>query len=251
MFTAKIPLLLTSSVIVHDRGVALKDTGERIRLALESVEEWLRIDPNLPIVLCDGSSFDFTNEVEERFPKALIECLSFENNQDMVRSYGRGYGEGEIVRYALHHSKLIAQAGCFAKCSSKLWVENFLQCSKKWNENFLCKGVFSNVFFPLKKTELSYIDTRFYISSLNFYRQNLIDAHLSIDKRKGYGLEHSFLVLLNKKKFKRIMFTVSPVISGVGGGTGTYYKNSWVRRYKESLRLTLVRAHPKFKFLFI
>lgn len=250
MPTATIPILLTSSVIAYDKGVALQDTDERIRLALQSVEEWLRIDPTLPMVLCDGSSFDFSEQVARRFPQARIECLPFENDQEKVRRYGRGYGEGEIVRHALNHSQLIAEAGCFAKCSSKLWVENFRQCAQGWNRRFLCKGVFLNVFSPFRKTELSYIDTRFYISSTDFYRQHFADAHLRIGKRKGYGLENSFLDILLEQQLRNVMFSVAPVICGVGGGIGTYYKNTSVRRLKEDVRLTLVRMHPAFRELF-
>lgn len=93
-----IPLLLTSSIIAHDQGVKLKDTNARLRHAIESVEQWLRVDPQLPIVLCDGSNFDLRLALSDRFAGATIEYLRFENDQEMVRKFGRGYGEGEIVR---------------------------------------------------------------------------------------------------------------------------------------------------------
>lgn len=250
MTPKKIPILLTSSVIAYDEDVALRDTDERVRLALQSIEEWFRIDPTLPMVLCDGSSFDFSEQIAKHFPKALVECLPFENNQTKVKKYGRGYGEGEIVRYALQNSQFIADAGCFAKCSSKLWVENFQCLATEWNENFLCKGVFLDAFSPTKNTVLSYIDTRFYIASTTFYQNHLIDAHLDIDRNKNFGLEECFLKILLNKEFKKIMFTTPPVIYGVGGGTGAYYKNTFSRKLKESFRLGLVKRHSMFHDLF-
>lgn len=245
------PVLLTSSVVAHDIGVALKDTDERLQLALESIEQWLRIDPDLPIVLCDGSSFDFAPLVAQRFPHARIECLHFENDQEKVKVQGRGYGEGEIVRHALAHSRLIAAAGCFAKCTSKLWVENFKECRQYWNGRFLCKGVFLNVFSPLRKTEFSYIDTRFYMVSTAFYRQHFEHAHVPIHKKSGYGLENCFHDIVVKNGIKNCCLPIAPVISGVGGGIGKSYQNPLRRRLKEILRLSLVRRHRDFRDLFV
>ena len=49
----RIPILLTSSVIAHDRRVALHDQGLRIDYALESVARWLELYPQIRLVLCD------------------------------------------------------------------------------------------------------------------------------------------------------------------------------------------------------
>lgn len=250
MPAVNIPILLTSSVVAHDTGVALSDTSERLRLTLESLEQWLKFDLRLRIVLCDGSSFDFSNIVSEKFPLAEIECLHFENKQDLVQKYGRGYGEGEIVRYALANSKFIADSGCFAKCSSKLWVENFAQCISGWNGSILCKGVFSNVFSLFNKTTLSYIDTRFYIASCTTYKKHFENVHFQIKKDHGHSLEECFKDVFMEFKLEKILFNTPPVICGVGGGTGTYYKNSPTRKLKERLRLTIVRMNKKFTYLF-
>jgi len=245
-----IPILLTSSVVVHDTGVALKDTQERIRLTLESIREWLKVEPSLRIVVCDGSRHDFTSAVAEQFPAAAIECLHFENPQALVRQYGRGYGEGEIVRFALENSRFIAQAGCFAKCTSKLWVENFVACAAGWQSGLRFKAVFLDVFSPFKPTRLAYIDTRFYITSCKDYRQHFQDAHLRIRKDDGYGLEECFRDIFLEQGFRGSLFTLPPVICGVGGGTGVSYRNPMKRRLKERLRLWLIRSSRHFAPLF-
>jgi hypothetical protein len=247
----EIPVLLTSSVIAHDRGVALKDTDERIRLALESIEQWLKIDPTLCLVLCDGSSYDFSTIVTERFPSSNIECLYFENDQELVKKYGRGFGEGEIVRYAVENSKSITVSGCFTKCTSKLWVENYKECLEEWNGNLLLKGVFENVFSIIKETKLSYIDTRFYITSTEFYKKFFQNAHNQVNVNSGHGLENCFFDNLVKYKINHALLKTPPVISGVGGGIGIYYKNSLKRRLKEILRSKIVQTKNKLKPLFI
>ena len=246
----KIPILLTSSVIAYDNGVALKDTNARIDLAIESVMQWHRIDPDLPLVLCDGSNYDFTSRVKECLPSALVECLRFENDQDKVRLLGRGYGEGEIVRYAIRNSKFIKSAGNFAKCTSKLWVDNYPECAQAWNGNLLLKGVFENVFSMNKRVKFSYIDTRFYICSTSTYESLFIDAHLGVRKKKGHGLEDCFHEIVTSQSLRNCLFLTPPIICGVGGGTGKHYKHSVKRKIKEKIRNWLVRANPNYKSLF-
>ena len=245
-----IPVLLTSSVVAHDTRVALKDTSERIDFAMESIAWWLSLYPKVKLVLCDGSNYNFSELVAKRFPQAIIECIYFENDQLAVRKHGRGFGEGEIVRFAIDHSQLIQTAGAFAKCTSKLWVLNYSECLTDWNEKFLCKAVFDHVFSPFKKTTMSYIDTRFYIASVPFYKQYFELAHQSINVNAGRGLEDCFLDIFNRRHLGGVLLNTPPVIEGVGGGVGKYYKNPLKRRFKEYLRLRLVRATPRFAKLF-
>lgn len=246
----KIPVLLTSSVIAHDSGVSLQNSQDRIHFTLESIKHWLQIEPKLQIVICDGSNHNFSKSVDELFPESKIECLHFENDQDMVRKYGRGFGEGEIVRFAIQHSQLISKAGCFAKCTAKLWVQNFAECATDWNGELRLKGVFNHVFSPFKTTQLAYIDTRFYIASCEEYKRYFEEAHYLIRKEDGYGLEDCYRDIFLQKKLSASLFSVPPVIYGVGGGTGTYYQNSLIRRLKERLRLKLVKSKPAFARFF-
>ena len=245
-----IPVLLTSSVVAHDTRVTLTDTSKRIDFAIESISQWLLLYPKVQLVLCDGSNFDFSSVVATRFPHAKIECVFFENDQNAVRKQGRGFGEGEIIRYAIAHSKLIQQAGAFAKCTSKLWVRNYAECLTDWNDKFLCKAVFDHVFSPFKKTKLSYIDTRFYITSVQYYKQHFESTHLKIDVETGKGLEDCFLDVFIREHLTGILLNIPPVVDGVGGGVGKYYKNPLKRQLKERLRLCMVRSTPAFAGLF-
>jgi hypothetical protein len=245
-----IPILITSSVIAHDQSVVLKSPEVRLSLAIRSIEEWLKIDPSRKLVLCDGSNFDFSAVVKVRFPNASIESLKFENNKKLVSLHGRGYGEGEIVRYAIKNSRFIAESGGFAKCTSKLWVKNFINCVSRWNGEALFKGVFTHDLNPFKPTKFQYIDTRFYVISVQLYEQFFINAHKLIDKKKGIGLENCFHQIFTKHDFHKYLFSVAPVIYGVGGGGGEDYSNPIHRRFKESLRIKILRNHSEFSVLF-
>lgn len=243
------PLLLTSCVIVSDHSVNLKDKDARIRLTLESMEKWLAISPGLRLVVCDGSGYDFSEVVLQHFPGAHIECLSFRNDAQKVVIYGKGYGEGEIVNYALAHSAYLKESDYFAKCTAKLWVENFSDCLAGWNGSCLLKGYFADV-FSFKPTRFDYIDTRFYLVSKAFYAKYLAATYLKVHSDRGISLEHCFRDAILEQRLSGVLFSVAPVICGVGGGSGTYYRNNLKRRIKEAIRLWLVRRNKSFSRLF-
>lgn len=231
--------------------VQLHAPKDRLRHALESIEKWLQKNKNLNIVLCDGSGYDLTEVVKRRFPKAEIECLHFLNDVDLIKKYGRGYGEGEIIKYAILNSRHINAYGAFVKCSSKLWVENFNECLNIWESGLAFNGIFLNALTPMKETVFHHIDTRFYIADCESYKKKLWNAHHKIRKSEGFGLEECFREVLLKESPRGFLLTVTPIISGVGGGTGKYYKTSWMRIIKDKVRLHLTRKDKKFKKLFI
>lgn len=246
----QIPLLLTSSAVAHDRNVVLVDTAERVRLTLESIAQWRKIRPKAALVVCDGSSYDFKQDVARLFPDSNIECLSFENPQDLVQKYGRGYGEGEIVKFALENSHYIQTAGCFAKCSAKLWVSNFDAAMSAWNGRMLSKGVFLNVFTPFKPTVWLHTDTRFYVANTDFYQTYFLNAHHLLGINLGDSLEECFKQKILENNLTQLMFQRPPLIEGVGGGIGRAYRTPLHRRLKELLRLNLVRRNYFFSKLF-
>lgn len=251
MNASGMPILLTSSAIAYDKNVKLTDTKQRIQETINSVEQWIRISPNSPIVICDGSGFDFNELIIKKFPNQKIEIIYFQNNISMIEIKGRGYGEGAIIDYAIKNSRVIKESGHFAKCTAKLWVNNFYDFFQKYREGrMLFKGVFSHVFHPLKTTEFSYIDTRFYITDTKNYLKYFNLAHEFIDFRTGYGLEDAFRDILIKNEIKHSLSLVYPVISGVGGGTGIHYKNTPRRLFKEKIRLEIVRRNKNFQYLF-
>lgn len=246
-----IPILLTSSVIVHDKGVRLQNPQERARLAMESIQWWRAIAPNNPLVLCDGSGFDFQTLITGLPGHGPVECLHFHNDAALVQQHGRGYGEGEIVRFAIENSTLIQSAQCFAKCTSKLWVENFAHCIQQWNGHLLMKGVFDHAFSPTKSAQLSYIDTRFYVMGVDEYKRWFQHAHHTIRTHEGYGLEESFRDAFLSNKLQNCLMATPPVICGVGGGTGVYYKNSPLRKLKEKWRYARLKRTPLFHHWFV
>lgn len=232
-----------------DTTVLLQDQELRIFHTLESLKRWSEIAPDSQFVLCDGSGFNFSDLVREEFPNLQIECLSFLNDAESIQVRGKGFGEGEIIRYALDHSRYLKDSEWFAKCTAKLWVNNFQDCIQEWNGRFLCKAYFSNV-FSFRKIGLEYIDTRFYLAQKSFYETYFSTAHLNLEISTGVGIEENFLEVVHQHGLQKILFRNSPEVSGVGGGSGKYYNTSMMRRIKEAIRLKMVSMNANYQALF-
>ena len=139
--------------------------------------------------------------------------MHFKNNDVLVAKYGSGYGEGEIIKYALSHSSILKNAAVFAKCTSKLNVNNLKKIVKNFNGQFICECTFSNVrlirsFFDPKalvKIKLLGIDTRFYIVKKDIYMMTFKNSYKKVRHEKKYYLEHAFYDAAVKGKLKNFI----------------------------------------------
>jgi hypothetical protein len=243
-------LLITSCVIVADDDAVLRDPQSRIHHTLEAIEHWIKIAPDVPKVICDGSNFDFAPVLQEKFPSHSFECLYFQNNVQKVKLQGKGYGEGEIIEYALSQSQLIQASGRFIKCTGKLWVENFSECLSSFNNVFQSSAYFKDVFTLFRRTSLDYVDTRFYISSVEFYKKYFLKAYALVGLGDHRSIEHVFKDIILEHHLQGSLFRTHPVICGVGGGHGKYYKNNVKRRLKDRLRWAYLKVNSEYQWLF-
>ena len=239
------PLLLTSSVKVFAPFTKISDQSLRIELTIKSIEKWISIANYLKIVICDGSNYDFSSILLKNFPNNNIECLFFNNNSKSVASYGQGYGEGEIVKYALEKSILLNNAKYFAKCTSKLWVDNFFECLKYWNGKFLCDCEFS-YFKHNKIMLLKSLDTAFYITDKQFYIDNFLLAHLNVRENKRHWLEHCFKDIILLNKIDGFMLPIAPIVLGSSGTRGLENKYSLLNTVNDSLKRFVIKRSKSY-----
>jgi hypothetical protein len=220
-------ILITSSVKVSAPYTLLRNEEERIKLTLEALKKWIEIAPTHKIIICDGSNYNFTNDCKKKIPKNNIEFLYFENNTSLVREYGKGYGEGEIVKFALENSLFLRHEDFFIKCSARIWVENFRKILISWNGIFECD-------LGLKRNKLRvpiipyYVDTKFYIVNKSFYLKHFLNNYKNVRDKEWNFLEHEFFKsLLNLgDKVGPYLISQKPTILGVSGTYDKKYKTS-------------------------
>jgi hypothetical protein len=227
----KIPLLITSAINVSAPGTTLADPSERLELTLKAIKRWLENASIDSIVVVDGSGYDYSQQLQELAldSKKHVEFLCFQNDIEKVRSKGKGYGEGEIVLHALTHSKILSTARCFAKCTGKLYVRNYGKCLAAFDGKFMC-GVYGH-------NRVRSLDTRFYLSSRDFWLTHFSDAHLQVDDPNGFYIEHSYFDRLQKSAVKGFTLPVPPLIEGRSGSDNIEYRiPSLYRRFVRRIR---------------
>jgi hypothetical protein len=188
---------------------------DRLKHLLDSIQLWRVANPDLEIVICDGSGFDLTEHVRARLGAACrgVEIMCFTNNREKVRAKGKGYGEGEILRHALHSSEKLRSRGYFAKCTGKLFVRNYGQLVRSH------LGALSVEKYYRGRYSLSYdsCDTRFYIASRDFYLRYLANCHESVNDHEGLYIEHMFADGVKRSGARLTDFKVKPLIVGYSG----------------------------------
>jgi hypothetical protein len=215
-----IPLLITSAARPEPDLVVLNDTNLRIGYTLESIKLWAKHHPTLEIVLCDGSGYDFSKMISEddHLVQANIEVLFFQNDSARVRDKGKGYGEAQIVQYALENSKTLARHPFFSKCTAKLFLKNYSEITMRFSGSInIEKGYLS-----IMSTNFNDCDTRFYITSKEYYRRHLLDSYHFVDDPKGIYLEHVFAQKIKESGVSNVDFRCKPLLQGYSGTSGKY-----------------------------
>jgi hypothetical protein len=215
-------LIITSTIHVNSNLTVLIDRSERKKQYLKSVLFYLESKFIDQIIICDNSNFDyrqFSNFFEAVSSKE-IECLCFEGDKKKIQTYGKGYGEGEIMEYVMNNSKLILKAeNSFLKVTGRLKVLNIDDVLKNSNSEKDCfQGAGSN---PFKNLEA--IDTRFYQCTFSTFKDYLISEYKNVNDDGGLFLEHCYYNKFLKAGIAVKSFNILPIISGLSGSTGLNY----------------------------
>lgn len=246
-------ILLTSCVYVRSPFVKLNDPVDRVNLTIHALRHWLDFEEGNSFIICDGSGYDFTDDCNKNFPSKDIECLHFINDVESVEKFGKGYGEGEIVNFALANSRYLKEEKYFVKCTAKLWVRNFGFISRTLRGPFQCDFLFDDNSF-VKNPTPSHIDTRFYIADKEFYLANLAKTYKKVRDREGYYLEHAFCddILRSGYDVSSLILLVPAVIDGASGTSGIIHVSNkypppgvYLRHFNKLIALRLRRFLKK------
>ena len=246
-------ILMPSAIYVSTTNVALSDPALRVRLTLDYLALWAHKYKGLKIVVCDGTGYDFKKDIFKELPNEKIECIHFYYDTELVSKNGKGYGEGEIINYALKHSNYLKNSEVFAKCTSKHFVSNLDAIMRNWNYNFLCECYFIN-YWSLLKFKLEFIDTRFYICTKNFYFKFLQNVHYKVQDSNGYFLEHAFKDAILNNKISKIISPVPIGLSGTSGSsaiTSNTYRKEWIGYLRQHLRRLIIAMNPFYRHLLL
>ena len=215
-------ILLTSCV--NPNGMpftALSDINVRKQQYLDALRFYVNNTP-LPIVYVDNSNVDIkeynviSNIVDDR-----LEILSFDGNHD--KEHGKGYGELEIIDYAIKHSNIINSNKnvSIIKITGRLVIVNIMTILNQLKYNILPS---SNSLICSMNSDFAMADSRLLIAPLNFYKR-LIENRMAINDSEGVYLEHVLCSLIKKQNLYAFhTFFSEPQYQGVSGSTNITYE---------------------------
>ena len=134
-------------------------------------------------------------------------------NQNKLR--GKGYGEAEIIEYALSHSSFIHEDCIIIKITGRLIVNNICQIinSLKYEKDFVTCLFHSN---------LKFADSRILCGTTAFYKEFLKNKEHMNDS-EGIFFEHVLASTVLGPSYRFIPFFEEPIIIGISGSTGERY----------------------------
>lgn len=222
-------LIISSCIYPFSSFVELKDPKERESLHILALKRWINESNFESIIICDNSSYVYSEEFVAlaHSKNKQLEVLSFKADHKKGLKYGKGYGEGELMKYIMETSQTIKKYDSFFKVTGKLFVENSRSIKnivKISDTDFIFAIPIINI---LSKRKISLIHTTFYYARVESFRLHLLDDFLKVRDNEGIYLEHVYFDSLKKLKTNnkasiRPMIPM-PLVTGVSGSTGDFY----------------------------
>ena len=237
-------LIITSTINVNSNFTVLVDPEIRLQQYLSSIKFYIKIKNLDSIIICDNSGYDYSKEesliaLAQKHAKKT-EFLFFNSDSTNTMKYGKGYGEGEIIKFIVNNSALYRNGDkSFFKVTGRVIVSNLELIIKTVSAN---KNYFQRISFNSLRAEEK-IDTRFYHIKKDEYEKYLLNSYLSVNDAEGFYLEHCFFksVLENKMNFS--FFYILPFIEGISGSSGVSYnipKKNFIIRFFINIILTII-----------
>ena len=212
-------LLLTGCINPNGMTMtALSNQEERKKQYVEAIHFYLS-NTRYPIVFSENSGTDISHLFKKEIQSGRLEYLSFSGNQNKEK--GKGYGECEIIQYALNNSKIIhlAKDKRIAKITGRLIIRNINSIARVHSILFPQKTVFCAI-----NSNLSFPDSRFIIAPECFF-QTFLKSKETINDTQGYFFEHALCDTIKKEKqYPYSPFLLIPQIEGMSGSSGEIYQ---------------------------
>lgn len=218
------------------------DPKVRERDYIDSLKKWLR-KTDYPIVFCENSNYDLSKiiKITELFVKSgrKIEFIQFSGN-DYLRSLGKGYGEGLVIKYAIEHSKLLSQYDYIIKVTGRTFVDNIKSSIRFLELNPDIAVMHDRKVIWEGKHQIA---SRIFIAKLKFIRDYLLKYLGTVNDEANFYLEHALYNSVTdavKDGSREACFKEKPHLVG---RSGTYDEDlnpspmrSAVRNFKVAVR---------------
>lgn len=229
-------IAVVTGTISPDQGMGqlcVRDVEERLQQYRDGLQYLIASEAFSKIVFCENSNYgiekieDLVLEAEKR--KICLELLSFSGDARKAAYHGKGYGEGEIMKYVLENSRLMQDEDSFVKMTGRLKTVNIAKIAARLKED--------RTYFNVPNgTRKDVYDTRIYAMPKDQFCRFFGDSYRKVRDAEGVFLEHVYTDVIRKQGIKVFNFPRYPRIVGISGSTGTQYVyTEWKCKIKDIL----------------
>lgn len=191
---------------------------------IESLVFYLR-STCLPIIFVENTGSDISDSFKEYIKMGRLEYLTFSGN-NFDKSRGKGYGEAEIIEYAVGHSFLLQNANYIIKVTGRLKILNIISLINfhKW----LLPACDIQCTLDV---ETGFADSRVFITTPGFLNYNFLMKKEMINDAEGVYFEHIlFNSIYQRSSYVFFPLFLRPLVKGVSGTSGQpYWEGNYYR----------------------
>ena len=228
-------IIITGTISPNDniRDLNLRNVEERLGQYKNALEKTIDLLPGGKIVFCDNSGYDMS-QLQYLYEAAnknnvCLELVSFQGDTKNVALHGKGYGEGEIVKYVLANSKLATNENYMVKITGRLVVDNIAEIVGRIKTDM--------AYFNIPNIHRRDIyDTRLYAMPISVFKQYFLEKYKEVEDDKGYILECVYRDIILSNRLPSRNFPLYPRIVGQSGSGGIKYEyTEWKSKIRDLL----------------
>ena len=213
--------------------LVVRDEKERLEQYLKGLRFLIDSEAFSKIIFAEnsnygGNTFDPLQQTA-REHQIDFEYLSFQGDTEQTCFHGKGYGEGEIMKYVFEHSELLKNESYFVKITGRLLIDNIARLTSQLEK--------SRTYFNISNaTRRDIYDTRIYAMPVKQFEEYFVNEYIGVMDRDGVFLEHVYTNILKEHKIYVNNFPKYPRIRGISGSGGlTYGYSEWKCKVKDLL----------------
>lgn len=228
-----IVILLTACVQPNGMSFTkLQDSSIRKEQYIKSIIYYLE-NTKFNIVCVENTGFNFSSCLCHHKNSKRLECLTFYGN-NYPKELGKGYGEAQIIKYAIDNSKHINKGTYIIKITGRLIIKNInsiinpllLRISKNIIQiDFYSKSFVNSTCFICPSTWIS--------KTIQLYENHLNDT-------AGYYFEHMLYNSIIKSSNILLYPIIPPFIIGISGTQNKPYINGPSIKYRKMNNLSFI-----------
>jgi len=220
---------------------AITDQNVRLAQYLEAIN-WYLDNTSFPLLIVENTNFEMRPYLHKKSDR--IEFFTFQGAQDYEK--GKGYGEGEILRYGFEHSQLIHnnRDGLVLKVSGRYIIKNLriemrLLSQLLPNTSFFSSDFIATIVQKHTKTAVSYC----FLASRIFYEKQLLEQLKRCNDSKNICFEH---ILYDAICHSKNSFTY-PLDLHVDAMSGTTGNKFWTPTWRSHFHQIRAFCHQLLK----